>query len=612
MAVKLRWDWGNRENKTTGALSEPSLTDVKSGVVLALTRATIAKVEDWEQILREVSSGEERFTGARRVENLATQSDDFSDADWTKSNITAGVSSLLATDANGTALQSYTALEGADYLFAVNIQRVTGTGDIDLTVDGGATWTTVSVTGTDTQFSRLETGLSAGATSFGIRVVTDTDEVNVSLAQLENASGQATQTPSEYQATTTAAVSKWYATNKSGAAINPTGLLVEEARTNISLHSSDVSNAVWVASNVTKGSTSVEAPDGTDNTTVRLTASAANGTILQSITSGSATRAYAVYMKRVTGTGNIDLTVDNGSTWTTKTLTSSWQRFDITQAAVTNPIIGVRIVTSADAIDFWGSDLQTGLFSTSYIPTVASSVTRNAEAVSTADVTAFNTDGTGTYYVQARNDHIGVGGSANDWGIFWLSQGSNLNRVFSTFNNGSGANFIGMTTSGDDVFATNGTVIVSVASRSVFAFAEDDFKGYLDGSVGVTDTSADLLGIAPDDFSIGQANSTAVYLNGNIAEFIFDDIRLVNGTLEDWSNGTNLPVSANITGIQYPRDAMPTDTTRFNDFITDSGVTKTGDLQLDYRAALFTVAGLSGKVNDYSLNDAFKRYFESL
>jgi len=64
--------------------------------------------------------------------------------------------------------------------------------------------------------------------------------------------------------------------------------------------------------------------DGITNSASRLTATAGNGTILQSInTLTSDTHIYSVWLKRISGTGSIDLTDDNGVNWTTKTLTGT-------------------------------------------------------------------------------------------------------------------------------------------------------------------------------------------------------------------------------------------------------------------------------------------------
>lgn len=70
--------------------------------------------------------------------------------------------------------------------------------------------------------------------------------------------------------------------------------------------------------------------------------------------------------------------------------------------------------------------------------------------------------------------------------------------------------------------------------------------------------------------------------------------------------------SSTLAGIVSPRDSMPTDEARFQTFIDDSGITKTGDLTRDYRAALHSVLGLSGNDIDYDLPELFKRYNDSL
>jgi hypothetical protein len=116
----------------------------------------------------------------------------------------------------------------------------------------------------------------------------------------------------------------------------------------------DMTNAAWVASNVTVAKTQTGF-DGTANAASSITASANNGTVLQTITLASSTVLYSADIKRLTGTGTLEMTVDGGTTWTAITgLTSIYQLKFIVQAAVTNPVIGFRIGTSGDsfAVDF--------------------------------------------------------------------------------------------------------------------------------------------------------------------------------------------------------------------------------------------------------------------
>jgi hypothetical protein len=176
--------------------------------------------------------------------------------------------------------------------------------------------------------------------------------------------------------TTTGANTAAFEWDASGA---PLGRRFEGARTNSCLWSSDLTNAAWTKSNLT-ATKDATGPDGVANSASRLTATAGNGTALQSFTSASATRQYSVFAKRRTGTGNVQLTVDNGTTWTTIAVTSTWTQLGINQAAVTNPIIGLRLVASGDEVDVMWNQLENGAaFASSPIQTTTVAVTRTVD-----------------------------------------------------------------------------------------------------------------------------------------------------------------------------------------------------------------------------------------
>jgi len=161
------------------------------------------------------------------------------------------------------------------------------------------------------------------------------------------------------------------------------GLLIEGAATNL-LNFSETfattggTNNNWADTNLTRTSANNTSPRN-DATALRITASAANGTIISSAAMGtSAARTLSVWLRRVTGTGNIQYTLDNGSTYTTQAITAVWVRytFAVTTAA---QHVGFRIVTSADAIEIWGVQLETGTGASSYIPTTTAQVTKAAD-----------------------------------------------------------------------------------------------------------------------------------------------------------------------------------------------------------------------------------------
>lgn len=175
------------------------------------------------------------------------------------------------------------------------------------------------------------------------------------------------------------------------------GALIEEARTNIALWSRDYTNAVWVKVNVTAVLTATGA-DNVANSASLLTATAANGTILQTITIASAQRALSVYVQRVTGSGAINISQD-GIAWTALTsancalpgsgvasalITTGYVKCTLV-ATQLNPVIGFQIATNGDAVNADFTGLEAGAFSTSAIPTTTVSVTRAADNVTPAN-----------------------------------------------------------------------------------------------------------------------------------------------------------------------------------------------------------------------------------
>lgn len=138
----------------------------------------------------------------------------------------------------------------------------------------------------------------------------------------------------------------------------------------------DMTNAAWVKTSMTAAKTSVGI-DGVANACTRLTATGANGTALFTLTAAASSRTYSFYVKRITGVGNIQITQDNGSTWTTVAVTAAFTLVQL-NASVLNAVFGIRIVTSGDAIDVDCNQFEAGAFATTPIPAAG---TRNADTL---------------------------------------------------------------------------------------------------------------------------------------------------------------------------------------------------------------------------------------
>lgn len=176
----------------------------------------------------------------------------------------------------------------------------------------------------------------------------------------------------------------WFDTNNDGILDAP-AMWIEINATNLALWSRDLSNAAWVKTNATAAKTQIGV-DGASNSASLVTATAGNGTVLQSITSASATRAFSAFVKRVSGTGVVNMTMDNGSTWTAISVTNRYQRFTIPTQLLTNPTCGFRLVTNGDAIAVDYTQLETTAIGamTSPILTTSASASRATDNLNAA------------------------------------------------------------------------------------------------------------------------------------------------------------------------------------------------------------------------------------
>ncbi len=247
------------------------------------------------------------------------------------------------------------------------------------------------------------------------------DSVLLWGAQLEQRSSV-----TAYTATTTAPITNYIPALQSAASgvarfeHNPItgeslGLEIEEQRTNLVLRSQEFGVSPWASANIGITENSAIAPDGT-LTADRIfenTASGAHAPYNFSVATFSALPytwsfyakdsgrryLYADFTDSGAGNARFDLvsgTILGSSAGVTSTITSvgnGWYRCTVTRtmAATTGGIAfylstdGTTITYTGDGwkgLFIWGVQIELGAFATSYIPTVASQVTRSADAAS--------------------------------------------------------------------------------------------------------------------------------------------------------------------------------------------------------------------------------------
>lgn len=463
-----------------------------------------------------------------------------------------GVFNLL----NGTVATSGAAGTG----YSVTSTTITSVGD------GWYRCSVTCVVGTSASFIRATVGtnktgiISAGSGGFE-SYLGNGSGIFLWGAQLEPVTYQIA--PSTYVATTAAA---YYGPrfDYDPVTLAAKGLLIEEQRTNLQTYSEDFTNAIWTSgSGLTIAANSTVSPDGlttadtgtrtttgvTENMRRATTAQAINTTYTLSVFVKANTAGARLYIRNLavdntTTTGVIQFNPADGTVSTTygstyvgkATMTSAgngWYRCSITGTTggtiASNFIdIGVTDGTSAvggvagNSVFLYGAQIEAGAFATSYIPTVASQVTRSAD-VATMTGTNFSS------WYNAAQGTFTVGFTSNGFAsnamIFSVTDGTLTNLIQSYWSNATT-----ITMDGGALATMSLTAAQNTASTLAYAYKLNDYAAAINGGSVTTDAS----GTPPPTMSqlnIGNRNG-ALFASGHIRQIAYYNTRLPNTTLQ--------------------------------------------------------------------------------
>lgn len=356
------------------------------------------------------------------------------------------------------------------------------------------------------------------------------------------------------------------------------GLLIEESRINIALYSNDFRDTaaagatrpwVWTRATVSSNVVGVTSPDGTENASKLIEDTTATSTHVLSqnisVTTGVAytftqffkagERGFARLLTGGTpfGTNGVTVNLTTGAiAGTVGTLDSTavvtaykngWFRVSITKTstATGTGVFTARIALSASVDSYtgdgtsgiyvYGGQLEAGAFSTSYIPTVATSVTRNAD-VATMTGTNFSdwfNASEGTFEVTASN----FASDSTQRRAITANDTTNQNIIDISRIGSTAQSRSTILTANVAVFnSLNAAWSLSTTASVVTSYKQNDFAACLGGGTIRTDNTGDVPAVT--QLQIGNLLSIQFWC-GHIQKVMYWQQRLTNNEVQAFS-----------------------------------------------------------------------------
>ena len=340
------------------------------------------------------------------------------------------------------------------------------------------------------------------------------------------------------------------------------GLLIEEARTNLALRSNDFANAVWNDGAPNNATVTVDlvSPDGGTNGATLTAATGGTGSLRrQAITApGATTYAISVFVKKGTATSSRILVRDNtngtnfiqmtaltwsGSvpvlggltgTWTSVNAGNGWYRITGVGTAGAGASVALSASIFPDnaagtgTLGVYGAQIEAGAFATSYIPTVASTVTRNADVaqMTGTNFSSWYNQAQGAFVVSVSTPYV----TPSSAYLFSAGNAAEDSSIYSLIN--SSSNVIGNVVAGgvSQASMTTSTVTANTAFKTAIAAQINNFAAVLNGGTVATDTAGTMPTV--DRLTIGNRATSGRALNGHIRAIAYYNTRLPNATLQ--------------------------------------------------------------------------------
>jgi hypothetical protein len=174
----------------------------------------------------------------------------------------------------------------------------------------------------------------------------------------------------------------------------------------------------------------------------------------------------------------------------------------------------------------WGAQIETGSIATSYIPTTAAAVTRNADVITLSGAVSGCIGQTeGTIYAE-----VDIRSFANDGRIVAISDGTLDNR-FSLLTKGGNIIRAEVSAAGSGQVLINTAALTSGVHKIALAYKQDDFAFYVDGTQIGTDTNGTVPACSQIFLGKRETTTLADFLNNRIRSAALYTTRLTNAEL---------------------------------------------------------------------------------
>jgi len=350
------------------------------------------------------------------------------------------------------------------------------------------------------------------------------------------------------------------------------GLLIEEQRTNLFTYSEQFDNAAWNKSAVSATANAITSPDGSVTADL-LSGDGTTSThdIHQVPFTGATTVTASIYVKSSTsnfvylsinniGNGTdystVSFDVQNGIAGTVvnsggfsggvssiRSVGNGWYRVSLTATSNAsynyvfvglsngiNPTYGSNgrvSISTSNSVYIWGAQVEVGSFATSYIPTLASTVTRSADVASVNTLSPWYNQTAGSLYTEA----VSGGDSASYKFAAELTAAGRADAFAIAKDSTNLVRYQAVGASGTAFNTTDGTWTVGAVFKTAIGMALNSSLGVKNGGTAVTGATPTVLPI-PIKMGIGQATNGTLQFNGHIRRLAYYPRKLSSAELQ--------------------------------------------------------------------------------